>query len=143
MHHSFKFVRKFKLRLPNHMLYEYGSFCQRIKFFSLFYNFARIQRCLFKTIPLFTLNLNVRVAPQLDKLLAPKIREYLARTHSALRRAVIDGRRRSAVSRVQRRRRAAEYWIITISRGLLPRLTALRSATPLSKSKIVRLLRAA
>jgi hypothetical protein len=50
MHHSFNFIRKFKLRLPNHMLYEYGSFCQRIKKILLFYNFALIQRCLFKTI---------------------------------------------------------------------------------------------
>jgi hypothetical protein len=31
MHHSFNFMRKFKLRLPHHMLYEYGRFCERIK----------------------------------------------------------------------------------------------------------------
>jgi hypothetical protein len=31
VHHIFNFIRKFKLRLPNHLLYEYGSFCQRIK----------------------------------------------------------------------------------------------------------------
>jgi hypothetical protein len=51
MHHSFNFIRKFKIRLPNHMLYEYGSFCQRKKRL-LFYNFALIQRCLFKAISL-------------------------------------------------------------------------------------------
>jgi hypothetical protein len=31
MHHSFNFIRKFKLLLPNLLLYEYGSFCQQIK----------------------------------------------------------------------------------------------------------------
>jgi hypothetical protein len=36
MHQSFNFIRKFKLRLPNHMLYEYGSFCLRIKYFFFF-----------------------------------------------------------------------------------------------------------
>jgi hypothetical protein len=38
-----------KLRLPNHMLYEYGSFCQRIKIFCFFitsrsYNVAFLKR---------------------------------------------------------------------------------------------------
>jgi hypothetical protein len=47
LHHMFNFVRKFKVRLPNQQLYENGSFCQRIKNFLLFYNFALIQRCLF------------------------------------------------------------------------------------------------
>jgi hypothetical protein len=49
MHHSFKFIRKFKLRLPNHMLYEYGSFYRRIKNFCFFitsrsYNVAFLKR---------------------------------------------------------------------------------------------------
>jgi hypothetical protein len=37
-------------------LYEYGSFWQRVKKFLLFYNFALIQRCLFKTISFFRFN---------------------------------------------------------------------------------------
>jgi site-specific recombinase len=76
---------------------------------------------------------------------------FMARTHSAkckyvaLRRAVIGHRRRrSAVSRVQRRRRAAEYWInnhisLLVAAFWLALLTALRSATPLSKSNNFRL----
>jgi midasin (ATPase involved in ribosome maturation) len=65
MHHSFNFIRKFKPRLPNHLLYEYGSFCQRIKNFCFFitsrsYNVAFLKRyrflhlifAFFRTLPL-------------------------------------------------------------------------------------------
>jgi hypothetical protein len=57
MHHSIKFIRKFKLRLPNHMLYEYGSFCRRIKNFCFFitsrsYNVVFLKRYRFFTFGL-------------------------------------------------------------------------------------------
>ena len=39
------------------MLYEYGSFCLRIKNILFFYNFTLTQRCLFKRYRFFTFNL--------------------------------------------------------------------------------------
>jgi hypothetical protein len=48
MHLSFKFVRKFQLRLRNHMLHEYAwQLLPANKKILLFYNFALIQRCFF------------------------------------------------------------------------------------------------
>jgi hypothetical protein len=32
MHHSFNFIRKFKLRLPNHTLYEYAMAWRRLSY---------------------------------------------------------------------------------------------------------------
>jgi hypothetical protein len=73
MHHSFNFMRKFKLRLPNHMLYEYGSFCQRIKNVCFFitsrsYNVAFLKRYRFSIFN-FLIKLDRNIGPEVIRLL--------------------------------------------------------------------------
>jgi hypothetical protein len=61
MDHGFNFIRKFKLRLLNHLLYECGSFSQRMKNFCFFITSRSYNGAFLKRISFFTFNLNIEV----------------------------------------------------------------------------------